>query len=165
MAESVVILRPIRPGDDAAVAAIIREVMGEFECTSAGFAIHDAEVPAMSRAYPGGDARYYVVERGGVVVGGGGFGRLAGTAPDEAICELRKMYYLEEARGLGLGRALLGLLLDEMRACGYRRCYLETTSWMDAAQKLYRQAGFAEIGGPMGATGHHGCNRFFLREL
>lgn len=161
----VVILRPIRPADDAAVAAVIRDVMGEFSCTSEGFAIHDPEVAAMSAAYALPDARYYVVERGGEVVGGGGFGRLAGTSPDEAICELRKMYYRPPVRGLGLGRALLELLLAEMRECGYRRCYLETTSWMEAAQKLYRSAGFTGVPGPMGATGHHGCNRFFLREL
>jgi len=36
---------------------------------------------------------------------------------------------------------------------------------MDAAQKLYERSGFARIDGPMGATGHFGCNRFYLRAL
>ncbi len=159
------ILRPIRPADDAAVAAIIRTVMTEHRCSGEGFAIHDAEVAAMSRAYPGGDARYYVVEHGGTVVGGAGFGRLAGTTPGDATCELRKMYFLPPARGQGLGHVLLELLLDEMRAAGYRRCYLETTSWMQAAQHLYRRHGFEETDGPEGCTGHGGCDRFFARAL
>src|SRR5262249_51557040 len=82
-----------------------------------GFAIHDAEVASMSRAYALPDARYFVVERGGEVVGGGGFGRLHGSRAGDATCELRKMYFRPAARRLGAGRALLGLPLAEMRAC------------------------------------------------
>ena len=43
-------IRPVRPGDDAAVAAIIRTVMPEFGADGPGFAIHDPEVSAMSAA-------------------------------------------------------------------------------------------------------------------
>jgi putative acetyltransferase len=164
-APPILILRPIRRADDAAVAAIIRDVMTEFRCTSEGFAIHDPEVQAMTATYSAPEARYFVVEREGTVLGGGGFGRLAGSKPAEAICELRKMYFRPAARGIGAGAALLDLLLAEMRECGYRRCYLETTSWMEAAQKLYQQKGFKPAAGPMGCTGHHGCNRFFVRDL
>ena len=159
------ILRPIRPGDDAAVAAIVRDVMTEHRCDGQGFAIHDDEVAAMSASYRGGDARYYVVEHDGEVLGGAGFARLAGTAVADATCELRKMYFRPAARGRGLAKALLLLLLDEMRAAGYRRCYLETTSWMDRAQALYQRAGFAALTAPEGRTGHHGCDRWFARAL
>ena len=159
------VLRPIRPRDDAAIAAVIRDVMTAHACTGEGFAIHDAEVAAMSAAYRGPDARYYVVECQGEVRGGGGFARLHGTDAAAATCELRKMYFREDLRGRGLGRSLLELLLDDMRACGYRRCYLETTSWMDDAQRLYRAAGFTELPGRQGCTGHGGCDRFFARAL
>jgi putative acetyltransferase len=159
------ILRPIRPTDDAAIERTIRSVMTEHGCSGAGFAIHDAEVLAMSRHYAGPEARYYVVEHDGEVLGGAGFARLAGTTTTAATCELRKMYFQPAARGRGLGHALLALLLDEMRAAGYRRCYLETTSWMHAAQHLYRAHGFLERCGSEGATGHHGCDKFFAREL
>ncbi len=159
------ILRPIRAADDAAVARTIQEVMTEFGCSGQGFAIHDAEVAAMHANYPGGAARYYVVERTGEVLGGGGFAPLAGTGPDAATCELRKMYFRPEARGLGLGHALLELLLTEMRAAGFRRCYLETTSWMAAAQHLYVAHGFASLPAAEGATGHHACDRHFARAL
>lgn len=159
------ILRPIRPADDAAVAATIRSVMTEHGAAGPGFAIHDAEVDHMSRAYATGSARYFVVEHDGRVVGGAGFAPLAGSAPEAATCELRKMYFLPAARGRGLGRALLALLLDEMRAAGYRRCYLETTKQMQAAQRLYRAAGFAPLCAALGATGHHGCDTFYARDL
>lgn len=159
------ILRPIRPQDDDAMAAIIHEVMTEHGCAGEGFAIHDPEVAAMSQNYRGPDAAYYVATKDGQVQGGAGFARLEGTGPEEAVCELRKMYYRKETRGLGLGRAMIELLLDEMRLAGFRRCYLETTSWMDRAQNLYRKAGFTEQSCAEGATGHHGCDTFFSRDL
>ncbi len=162
---AIVLLRPIRPGDDIAVAAIIRDVMTEHRCTGQGFAIHDAEVDAMSRAYAAPRSRYYVAEREKDVIGGGGFMPLAGSDPARATCELRKMYFRPAARGLGVGRALLELLLDEMRAAGFRRCYLETVEWMDDARRLYLAAGFTQLCGPEGATGHFTCDRFYARDL
>ncbi len=158
-------MRPIRPVDDAAVAATIRAVMTELGCSGPGFAIHDPEVDQMAANYRAADARYAVVVHRGEVLGGGGFARLVGSEASAAICELRKMYFRPAARGLGLGRAMLEWLLDEMRLCGYRRCYLETTSWMHAAQRLYRAAGFTPLHRALGATGHHGCDLFFARDL
>ncbi|WP_395681512.1 GNAT family N-acetyltransferase [Dokdonella sp.] len=156
-------LRPIEPRDDATVAAIIRRVMPEFGADGPGFAIHDAEVDAMCAAYARPRAAYFVVERDGVVQGGGGFAPLDGA--DAATCELRKMYFLPGLRGLGAGRALIAHCLESARTLGFRQCYLETLTGMDAAQSLYLASGFRRIEHALGATGHHGCNRFYLREL
>ncbi len=38
------------------------------------------------------------------------------------------MYFMPSLRGLGLGRRLVLQALDEARALGYQRCYLETTA-------------------------------------
>lgn len=108
---------------------------------------------------------HVVLERDGLILGGGGFGRLAGSRREQAICELRKMYFRPELRGRGWGRRLLEHLLSAMREAGYRRCYLETTSWMDAAQAIYRKAGFRVLEQPLGRTGHHGCDRFYVLDL
>lgn len=156
-------IRPIEPRDDATVAAIIRQVMPEFGAGGEGFAIHDAEVDAMSAAYAQPRCSYFVVERGGAVVGGGGVAPLAGGEAD--VCELRKMYFLPAARGIGAGSAMMQCCLDAARAHGFRRCYLETLTGMDAAQALYRRSGFVPICAPMGGTGHHGCDRWFIRDL
>jgi putative acetyltransferase len=155
--------RPIEARDDPAVAAIIRAVMPEFGADGPGFAIHDPEVGAMSRAYVGADAVYLVVELDGRVVGGGGIAPLRGGPP--GVCELQKMYFLPELRGRGVGRALLLELLERARELGYRSCYLETLSGMDAAQRLYRALGFAPRCAPLGATGHSGCDRWYERDL
>lgn len=55
------LIRPIEPRDDAAVAAIIRAVMPEFGADGPGFAIHDAEVDTMSAAYARPRCSYLVV--------------------------------------------------------------------------------------------------------
>ena len=157
------LIRPIEPGDDAAVAAIIRSVMPEFGADGPGFAIHDAEVDAMSAAYARARSAYFVVELDGRVQGGGGIAPLDGG--DDDTCELRKMYFLPTLRGLGAGRALITRCLGAARGLGFRRCYLETLTGMDDAQALYAANGFARIDHALGKTGHHGCNRFYLRDL
>lgn len=156
-------IRPIEAGDDAAMASVIRTVMPEFGACGDGFAINDPEVDWMSRAYAQPRSAYFVLEHGGVVVGGGGMAPLEGGDAD--TCELRKMYFLAEARGLGAGSAMMARCLEAARAAGFRRCYLETLAGMDAAMRLYERSGFRRIPGPMGATGHGGCNAFYLLEL
>ncbi len=163
MSPSPYLLRPIRPEDDAAVARIIRTVMPAFGAVGPGYAIQDPEVDAMTAAYSGPRAAYWVLEVGVEVVGGGGFAPLDGGDAD--TCELRKMYFLEPARGLGAGKALLGRCLAEARARGYRRMYLETLATMTAARRLYERHGFRKLCAPMGATGHHGCDTWYTVDL
>ena len=156
-------IRPIEPRDNAAITRIIRTVMPEFGADGPGFAIHDAEVGGMYEAYARPRSAYFVVERDGIVLGGGGVAPLEGGEAD--VCELRKMYFLPEARGIGAGSAMMQRCLDTARALGFKRCYLETLTGMDAAQTLYRRHGFSTLHAPMGGTGHFSCDKFFIREL
>ena len=161
-------IRPIESRDDAVVAAIIRSVMPEFGANGSGFAISDPEVDWMQRAYSEPRSAYFVIERiddhgNGTVEGGGGIAPLTGG--DAGTCELRKMYFLPSLRGLGAGAALMAHCLDAARGFGFERCYLETLTGMNAAMRLYERSGFRRIDAAMGATGHGGCNTFYLREL
>ena len=156
-------IRPIAPRDDEAVARIIRTVMPEFGARGAGFAINDPEVDWMSRAYAEPRSAYYVVERGGEVLGGGGVAPLAGG--DGAVCELRKMYFLPQARGLGAGAAMMDKCLEAARGFGFRQCYIETLRSMEAAMRLYEKSGFTPLPAPLGATGHGGCDRWYALAL
>ncbi len=161
-------IRPIATADDAVIAAIIREVMPEFGATGCGFAISDPEVDWMSRAHAQPRSAYFVVEHidadgRGIIEGGGGIAPLVGG--DDSVCELRKMYFLPNARGLGAGAALMTRCLDAARGFGFTQCYLETLTGMDAAMRLYERTGFRSIDHAMGATGHGGCNTFYLLDL
>ncbi|HZX70047.1 MAG TPA: GNAT family N-acetyltransferase [Rhodanobacter sp.] len=157
------LIRPITPADNPVMAAIIRAVMPEFGADGPGFAIHDAEVDTMYEAYAQPRSSYFVVERDGMVVGGGGVAPLQNAEP--AVCELRKMYFLPAARGIGAGSTMMQRCLDAARGHGFRRCYLETLTGMDAAQALYKRSGFTALCAPMGGTGHFSCDRFFIRDL
>lgn len=156
-------IRPIVAGDDARMASIIRRVMTEYRAVGEGYSIVDPEVDTMAEAYAGDDAAYFVALVDGEVMGGAGIAHLVGGQPD--VCELKKMYLLREARGLGLGRRLMERCLDAARAAGYRRCYLETLEHMTEARGLYESRGFQPLDAPMGATGHTGCNGWYIRDL
>ncbi len=156
-------IRPLTPADDPHVAQIMRTVMPAFGADGPGFAIHDWEVDHMSEAYARPRSAYFVVvDDAGNVLGGGGVAPLEG-GPTE-VCELKKMYFLPEARGQGVGEQLLRRCLDAARAHGFAQCYLETLERMTAARKLYERLGFTPTCA-MGATGHHGCDRFYVRSL
>ena len=157
------ILRPITPQDDTAMAAIIRQVMPEFGAGGEGFAFTDPEVDWMSKAYAQPRCAFFVLEHEGVVVGGAGLAPLQGGAP--TVCELRKMYFLPQARGKGAGAALMARCLQAARGFGYTQCYLETLSGMNAAIRLYERSGFTLLAEPLGATGHGGCDLHYVLDL
>lgn len=157
------IIRSSLPGDDPAIAGIIRTVMTEFGAVGEGYSIEDPEVDAMFAAYDRPGAAFWVVERDGEVLGCGGIAPLKGGTPD--TCELQKMYFLAPLRGLGVGAELLRICLVEARKLDYRQCYLETLDSMISARRLYRRYGFRDIDAPLGATGHCGCDRWMVVDL
>ena len=155
--------RPIVPADDPHVAHIIRAVMPTFGADGPGFAIHDWEVDHMSESYARPRSAYFVVvDDAGHVLGGGGVAPLEGGPAD--VCELKKMYFLPEARGQGVGEKIVQQCLDVARRFGFTQCYLETLERMTAARKLYERLGFTSTCA-MGDTGHGGCDRFYVRDL
>lgn len=64
---------------------------------------------------------------------------------DPESAELKRMYVAPEARGKGVGRALLEALEAEGRRLGVGRLVLETGIRQDAAIRLYRAAGYVTI--------------------
>jgi GNAT superfamily N-acetyltransferase len=71
----------------------------------------------------------------------GGIKRL----PDGA-CEIKRMFVVPGARGRGVARALLAALEDEARALGYDVARLDTGAKQPHAERMYRAAGYRDIG-------------------
>jgi putative acetyltransferase len=157
------IIRKITADDNVQVKQIIKNVMPEFGAGGKGFAIHDNEVENMYDAYSIPRAVYFVIEHEGKVIGGGGIAPLEGG--DKETCELKKMYFLLEARSKGWGELILNKCLDEAKSFEYKQCYLETFNTMQGAMKLYQRMGFQKIDGPLGNTGHFACDIFYLKKL
>jgi putative acetyltransferase len=156
-------IRKVKAKDSPQIAKIIRTVMPEFGASGQGFAIHDKEVDDIFRAYNGPRAAYFVCEVDGKILGGGGVAPLEGGDP--SVCELKKMYFLPEGRGKGLGQEVLSNCLQAAREIGFKTCYLETFNTMKDAMKLYEKNGFKKIPGPMGNTGHFACDTFYALQL
>ncbi len=156
-------IRLIQKQDNAAVARIIGEVLTEFQAVGAGYSIDDPEVQDMHGNYRNRQSCYYVIVLDDHVVGCGGFAPLTGG--DKFTCELRKMFFLSATRGVGLGKRLLLLLMEEARKRGYTKCYLETLDRMSQANELYRKNGFELLDKPIGKTGHCSCDRWYLLNL
>lgn len=157
------IIRPIEVRDNMVIARIIRSVLEDFNVPKVGTAYADSALDVMFETYQKERAIYFVLEENGKVIGGGGIAQLDNFSGN--VCELQKMYFLPEARGRGLGTLMIDTCLKKARAFGYEKCYLETMSYMEAAQKLYQKYGFTYLDGPMGDTGHYSCGIHMILNL
>jgi len=157
------IIRPIEKKDNPEIAKVIRSVLVDYGVPKVGTAYADAALDCMLETYQNDKAAYFVVEENNEVIGGGGIAQLDNY--DGNVCELQKMYFLPIARGRGLGTQMIDLCLKEAKKLGYEKCYLETMSYMEAAQKLYKRYGFEYLDGPMGDTGHYSCGVHMILDL
>lgn len=156
-------IRKISKKDNSHVAKVIRSVMSEYGATAAGFAIHDPEVDRMFETYNNSRSAFYVVEHDANVVGCAGVAPLKGE--EKTTCEIQKMYFLKEARGKGLGEKLLRTLISDAKDMGFTKSYLETTSNMREAHKLYEKVGFKRRKSSLGCTGHFACEVWYELDL
>ena len=157
------IIRMIEKKDNEAVAQLIRAVFDELNIPKVGTAYEDVYLDFMFEEYSKEKSAYFVVEYNGKVVGSAGVAPLENEAA--TICELQKMYFLPETRGLGIGSAMMARCLETAKGFGFEQCYLETMPFMLDAQKLYKKVGFTNIDAPMGSTGHTSCPVWMLKNL
>lgn len=157
-------VRLIQPQDNPGIAAVIREVSAEHGLTAdKGFAVADPILDTLYEVYSKPRSAYWVVEMDGKIVGGGGISQVAGGG--EHTAELQKMYLSSVLRGKGLAKQIVLMSLEFAKQQGYTRCYLETTSELQAAIKLYEKLGFDFIDEPLGNTGHSDCEIRMLKTL
>lgn len=153
------IIGAIEASDNAEMAKIIRSGLTEYGANRPGFAWQDPQVDALSDAYRDSNTAYWVArDQDGMLLGGCGVAPLMGLP---SVGELQKMYLLPQARGKGIGRALLEKALNFTRD-HYGWCYLETLSTMADAARLYRRAGFVRLPQPLGNSGHGSCDHWYL---
>ncbi|MBJ7341653.1 GNAT family N-acetyltransferase [Mycolicibacterium sp.] len=126
----------------AAMLAEMRELYWDLGADGAGGL--DLDAPDMPKAGPAElgppDGVFLVGYRDGIPVCGGGLKRL----PDGA-CEIKRMYVVPEARGMGVARQLLHALEDSARGLGYTLARLDTGPRQAHAQGLYEREGYLPV--------------------
>ena len=157
------IIREIDNFDNKELENVLRSVMIEFKVPKKGTALSDPELKKMSVAYEKSKSIYFVIEKNGKIFGGAGISQLKNS--DENICELQKMYFLNNARGIGLGKKMIKRCIENARKYKYDMCYIETMHNMKSAQKLYLSEGFSYINKPKGNTGHSSCPVWMIKYL
>lgn len=157
------ILRKIEPKDNVQIAKVIRDVFDELDAPKVGTAYADPILDSLFEVYQQPRSIYYVVEKDGAVLGGCGIAPLENGATH--ICELQKMYFAPEIRGTGMAKTMIENCLQFAKENDFTLCYLETLSFMKAAQKLYANLGFKAIDAPLGCTGHSSCEVWMTKEL
>lgn len=155
-------IRTIQPADNKSLATIVRNTLAEFGANHPGTVYYDPTTDTLDELFQEKGSIYYVAERMGVILGGAGLYPSPGLPEDTA--ELVKMYLVQEARGLGLGKLLIEKVLNFARENGYTKIYIETMPELTQAMKVYEKFGFKYLKGPMGSTGHTGCSVWMLLE-
>jgi GNAT superfamily N-acetyltransferase len=138
--DSALRVAPASRADAPGVVALIGRVYAEY-----GFVYEPAiEVPDLFRFdehYAAPRGTFFVVRRGGLVVGSVGVERL-----DDGSAELHRLYLDARLRGRGTGRALLEAALDWCRAEKIGHMILWSDTRFDQAHRLYTRMGFQQTG-------------------
>jgi len=80
-----------------------------------------------------------------VLVDGKGAGCIALRKLSEGICEMKRLYVRDDYRGLGIGKKIITMIIEEAKRLKYRYIRLDTLPTMKKAQDLYMSFGFYDI--------------------
>lgn len=157
------LIRKIKESDNDPVVAIVKSVMTEFGANPATTILGDPRLLKMYWNYQEPRSVYFVAEENGKILGGSGIKKLDNG--DEDTCELQRMFLLPEARGKGIGKALMQNCVQAAKEFEFKKIYIESLSNMHDAINLYERFGFRRIAKPMGDTGHAGCDVNMMMEI
>jgi GNAT superfamily N-acetyltransferase len=112
------------------------EMLNENLC----FQNYQYEFDNLLSVYGEPDGRLYVVYLEGKLAGCVALKKIS-----DDICELKRLFVRDEYRKFGLGSILMQKIIDDARATGYKKMYLDTLQRLTAALNLYKKFGFEEI--------------------
>ena len=158
-----ILIRTIQPTDNLHLAVIIRNALAEFGANKPGTVFYDPTTDDLFNLFQQPGSIYYVAEQDGTIIGGAGIYPSNGLP--QGTCELVKMYLTPQSRGKGLGKQMIEKCLDFAADAGYQQVYIETMPELRKAVSVYEKLGFIHLNGPMGNTGHFGCDVWMLKQF
>jgi putative acetyltransferase len=132
-----IVIRGATNGDCERVIKLVSSVLDEFQLPF-DTGSTDADLVDIERMYLKAGGVFELIEdQGGRLLGCYGLFPL-----NDTTCELRKMYFQPEIRGMGLGREVLERAVNHARRLGFGTMVLETISVLERAIHLYERFGF-----------------------
>jgi GNAT superfamily N-acetyltransferase len=105
-----------------------------------GYQALEDELKGLAQKYGQPAGRTMLVRGDDGVVAGGAYRRLSDT-----VCELKRLYVANGAKGSGLGRKLSDALISAAIADGYAAMQLDTGNRLTEAISMYESMGFKHI--------------------
>jgi putative acetyltransferase len=158
-----ILIRTILPGDNKALATIIRDTLAEFKANKPGTVYFDETTDWLAEVFAIKDSIYFVAECAGEIVGGGGIYPTANLPA--GTCELVKLYLSPGARGKGIGKLLMQKCITAAKSMGYKKIYLESMPELTIAIPMYEKSGFTFLPAAQGSSGHTGCDVWMIKDL
>ena len=149
--------------DNAAMAKIIRNSLEEFNAAKPGTVYFDETTDRLSEVFSAPRSAYFVIDINDEIAGGAGIFPTEGLPAD--TCELVKMYVAKKFRGNGYGQTLLEKCIQQAKKEGFTKIYIESMPELRNALGMYEKNGFEYISGPLGNSGHTGCDLWMIKEL
>lgn len=156
-------IREIRPEDNPAAAKMIREVFLEHDAEQKGTVYSDPTTDNLYELFTQQEQSvFYVALLRDELVG------TCGIYPTEGLpngcAELVKYYLKAEARGIGIGKALMEKSIVAAKSMGYHQLYIESLPVFDKAVRIYEKQGFERLPQAL-SNAHPGCNLWFIKDL
>lgn len=150
-------VRFVTADDVPDVIRVVTDVLAEFGLSFGEGSATDAELHALPASYVDHGGAFWIARRGGELLG------TCGVFPVRpGIFELRKMYLVPAARGLGIGKRLLDVALELARARGATHMVLDTIHEMTRAIAFYEAHGFVRDDAQIRRSR---CSRGYVRAL
>jgi putative acetyltransferase len=151
------LIRDWQEGDRHSAARVIENVLQEYGLSWQPHEA-DADVLAIETAYWQAGGEFWVVEKGGKIVGTAAYYPIE---RGEKAVEIRKMYLMPLVRRKGLGKYLLQQLEKTIAARGFKEIWLETASVLQEAVYLYEKSDYQPTSGVETAR----CDRVYHKRL
>jgi GNAT superfamily N-acetyltransferase len=141
------IRRELRPGDAEAIVRMHGVLYRREYDLSPNMEHHVAAAvdAAVDRGWPKSGGGIWVVEHDGEFAGSVAF-----TDEGDRRAALRWFLFDPAVRGRGIGKQLVGELVDEAEGQGYEMIWLETLAILTTAAKIYSHYGFTVVHEQMG---------------